>query len=258
MSERPDQLQPLSELLRAYSPELSQDFYARMRSRPWQEPRRGAGGQRWAHWWGLGLMIMLAALVVPTVRATVTGWLGRAPDETVVMPESELVEPPATPDRAAPDQAGQIAAVSGLAGWPVAVPAELPEGYRFESIVYDQANALVLVTYLAVRQLDPTGALTETRALTLVQSRRPAQPPFQVAPSALVEPVALGDGPAAYALGAWDSEYDPGRDAFVARWRADLPVANVFWQRGATALMLNTDDPAVSRAALLATAASTR
>ena len=81
MSERPDQLQPLSELLRAYSPELSQDFYARMRARPWQAPRRGAGGQRWAHWWGLGLMIMLAALVVPTVRATVTGWLGRAPDE---------------------------------------------------------------------------------------------------------------------------------------------------------------------------------
>jgi len=258
LSERQDQLQPLSELLRAYAPELSQDFYARMRSRPWQAPRRGAGAQRWAHWWGLGLLIMLVALVVPTVRATVTGWLGRAPGETVVMPESEIVEPPVAPDQDDPDQAAQIAAVAELAGWAVAVPAELPAGYRFESIVYDQANALVLITYLAVRQLDPTGELTETRALTLVQSRRPTQPPFQVAPSALVEPVALGEGAGAYAVGAWDSEYNPGSDAFVARWRADLPVANVFWQRGATTLMLNTDDPAVSRAALLATAASTR
>ena len=134
-----------------------------------------------------------------------------------------------------PDQAGRIAAVSGLAGWPVAVPAELPEGYRFEfdRLRPGQRAGADHLPGRAPARPDRRADRDQSADPGPVAAAGPAALPGR-AERALVEPVALGDGPAAYALGAWDSEYDPGRDAFVARWRADLPVANVFWQRSTT------------------------
>ncbi|HYF65642.1 MAG TPA: hypothetical protein VD886_22630 [Herpetosiphonaceae bacterium] len=248
-----DESRPVSlgDLLQTYDPEPSQRFYARMDARPWLGAATAAPIRRRLRRWGIAAALALVlAASAPPVRAMVAGWfeVGRAASDRVPVAASDPAE--------APQQPGWLAALSARVGWTVRLPTALPDGYRFESAVEDAGNEQVIVTYLASQVIDATSGLTATSALTLIESKRNTSLPLIVAPQTAVEPVAVGERGGAYALGAWDSEYDPETDAFVARWRSDLAVANLFWERDGVYYVLITDNPAVSRADLIAAAAS--
>ena len=103
--------------------------------------------------------------------------------------------------------------------------------------------------------------MTETKAITLVQARHNDFIPLEVAPSTEVKDVQVNGQPAVYAIGAWDTEFNPATGtpdggSFTARWRNDLPIQNLYWQVGDVYLALITDDPAVTQQDLLAMASS--
>ncbi len=283
---------PLAELFDGYQPKPGERFYRRMETAPWVKPARlpGARSLRWpAIAGGMLLVLLLASLGVPAVRAEVLAWLGlgRAPGSQVeITPVPALISPteaatlnanptqtpqasataeaspsPATPTPApwqtyTTQQQADFAAISKQAGWTLLAPAWLPEGYQYQSVYYAPNNRLVFLTFSATRELPGSGGLTETKSLTLTQAMRNDVVPLEVAPQTEVENISVGSQAGAYALGAWDSQFDQASGQMVASWRADLPVQNVFWQAGPVYLALISDDAALSKADLIRTAAS--
>ncbi len=159
----------------------------------------------------------------------------------------------------------EFSQLSAQAGWDILAPGQLPEGYHFQSAYYDTNHQMVILTYLVTRTLpgaaDPS--LTASKTITLAQAMKNDFIPMQIAPGTNVEDTQVNGQPAAYAVGAWDAEFvkddnDPNGGKMVYNWRNDLPVQNLYWQVGKVYLALITDDEAVSKQALIDTAASMR
>lgn len=145
--------------------------------------------------------------------------------------------------------------ISRLAGWTVKFPDWLPEGYQFTEALYDSANQMVIVTFTANRPLpgeDPN--LTQTSALTLVQSSRNDRIPLLLAPGVDLGNLTIQGQPAAYAMGAWINDNAAG----TATWDPAYPLQNINWQLDFTYLSLNTSDTLVSKEDLQKVAESVR
>ncbi|GAP13727.1 hypothetical protein LARV_01482 [Longilinea arvoryzae] len=236
--------------LEGYTPRPSQRFYHRMAAAPWnrKEPARTSVLVRRI---AIGAAVVLAfglalGFSIPTVRASFIRFLnlGFSPSETVPNP---AVLPTSLVDSQKVDE------ISRRAGWTVKSPTWLPQGYTFHDALYDSTNQVVLLTFLATRQLpggDPS--MTETKALTLVEAMRNDIIPLMVAPSAAVEDITLNGKAAAYAVGAWENDASTGQ----ATWNNAYPLQNVYWQIDAVFLSLNTDDAQVSKEDLIRMAES--
>ncbi len=145
--------------------------------------------------------------------------------------------------------------ISNLAKWTIKSPSWLPDGYQFNEVLYDSANNMVSITYIATRQLpgnDPS--LTQTSTITLVQSLRNDLIPLIVAPSADLGSMMINGQPAAYAIGAWKNDNTTG----TATWDSSYQMQNINWQIDYIYLSLNTDDSLVSKDDLLKIAESTK
>ena len=145
--------------------------------------------------------------------------------------------------------------ISNQAKWAIKSPGWLPEGYQFNEAMYDPANQMVSLTYLATRQLpgnDPS--LTQTSTITLVQSLRNDLIPLIVAPSADLGSMMINGQPAAYAIGAWKNDNTTG----TATWDNSYQLQNINWQIGFTYLSLNTNDTLVSKDDMLKIAEGTK
>lgn len=264
MNDKQNERRSLAAMLRGYAPRPSQAFYARMAKAPWLRE----GSRETVSWVGARTRLAVAfavcalilgamALATPEVRASLSAWLGLGVSPT------DVVTPPAV-------QPSQLVSGSTLenlskqAGWTIIAPTWLPEGYRFGQSNYDTRNGLVYMSFLATRQLPGASpALTQTKALSLVQARQNTLIPLQVAPTTSVQDVTVNGQPGAYAVGAWKSEFVPkagetGGGHFEARWRNDLQVQNVFWQVGTVYVVLISDDSLLTRADLLKTAGGVR
>ncbi|TLN05421.1 hypothetical protein FDZ74_13600 [bacterium] len=226
--------------LEGYTPRPGQGFYRRMAEAPWnrKEPGRlSIVARRFAIGVAVALVLGLAlGFSIPTVRASFIRFLnlGFSPSETVL-------NPPVLPTNLVDSQ--KVEEISQLAGWTVKTPTWLPQGYTFHDARYDSTNQMVLLTFLATRQLpggDPS--MTETKMVTLVEAMRNDIIPLMVAPSAAVEDITLNDEAAAYAIGAWENDASTGH----ATWNNAYPLQNVYWQIDAVFLNLNTDDTRVS------------
>ena len=250
---------------------------------------------------GLLLIAALTVLVaIPAVRAALSAYLGltaarvdrmpisavtlaavtpEAPTETSA-PSSTLpatrLPPSATPIPKADLTAGPTAAVpiveqpaavsqlSEQAGWKILSPGYLPAGYHFGSAYLDTNHQLVVLTYLVTRPLpgaaDP--GLTASRAITVLQALRNDFIPLQVAPAAKVLDVSVAGRPAAFVVGAWDTQFvkdenDPQGGKMVSTWSNELQVKNLYWQIGRVYLVLVTDDDLVSKQELIMMASHT-
>jgi hypothetical protein len=263
MNDKPNDQRSLADMLRSYSPRPSPAFHARMAGAPWQQAGR-VRAPLWSLWPRLAVVaasLVVLALVVtlgsPEARASLSAWLGLG-----VSPSAVVTPPAVKPSELV--SSVTLADISRSAGWTVVAPAWVPEGYRVGSTNYDSRNGLVYLSFRATRQLpggDPK--LTQTKALSLVQSRQNTVIPLQVAQTTSVQDVTVSGQPAAYAVGAWKSEFvpkagEPGGGHMEARWRSDLAVQNVFWQVGSVYVVLISDDAAVTRQDLLKVADSVR
>ncbi|MBI5877115.1 MAG: hypothetical protein HZB53_05635 [Chloroflexi bacterium] len=261
MNNKQNDRRSLADLLRGYAPRPGPAFQARMTDAPWQKPARAPGWGLWPRLAVVAASLLLIAVAVtlatPEARASLSSWLGLG-----VSP-SAVVTPPAVMPADLVSSA-KLSEISQSAGWTAAAPGWVPEGYRFGQANYDTRNGLVYMSFLATRQLpggDPK--LTQTKALSLVQARQNTLIPLQVAPTTSVQDVTVNKQPAAYAVGAWKSEFvpkagEPGGGHMESRWRGDLAVQNVFWQVGAVYVVLISDDAAVTRQDLLKVADSVR
>lgn len=134
--------------------------------------------------------------------------------------------------------------ISTLAGWTVKYPGWVPEGYQFNEVMYDSANNLVIITFIATRQLSESDpSLTQTNTITLVQSSRNDLIPLVVAPGAEMGNMMINGQPGVYTVGAWKNDNATG----TATWDSSYEVQNINWQIGSTYLSLNTNDPQVSK-----------
>jgi hypothetical protein len=231
---------------------------------------------------GVVLILVLLSLVVPQVRASLSAWLGLS-----VAPSNEVTPVPATlvavassasEIDSAPTPAGtqfflpavsagdqpDLSQVASQVGWDILTPSSLPEGYKFQSAYFDPNQKLLTLTYLANRLLsgstDPT--LTSSKTITLLESLKNDFAPMQVAPATNVEDILVNGLPAAFAKGAWDTQFVQDANAagggkMISKWRNDLAVKNVYWQDGNIYLVLVTDDDAVSQQDLIDMASST-
>jgi hypothetical protein len=241
--------------------------------------------------WQLVLAVIIAmiaiSLFVPQVRASLSTWLGLsvAPSDRVPAPPVTLIPITATPPvnptlesvgKSASPQAqsvtGQGTTLSGIpdlkqlanqAGWDIFTPGWLPEGYKFQSAHYDPNQKVVFLTYLVSRALpDSSGSsLTATKTISFLQALKDDFIPMQVAPATNVEDIEFNDMPAAYAVGAWDTQFvpddqEPSGGKFISAWRNDLQVQNVYWQDGDVYLVLVTDDETLTKQNLLDMASS--
>ncbi len=277
----------LTQLLSEYQPTPERRFYQKMEKAPWNNheenmnhrpsflPRLG-----WQIAAATLLVLLSLSLSIPEVRASISAWLGISVAPSNQMPATvvnlETAIPTSTPqqnptpaDRAtapsveADNRPEEIRQLDAQAGWKILAPAHLPEGYNFKSIYFDANQRMVIQTYTATRPLpdstDP--ALTETKAVTFLQAQRNDFVPLQTAPSANITDVQVGGQPAAYSIGAWDTEFvkddnDPNGGKMISTWRNDLPVQNLYGQVGDIYYTLVTDDPMVSQQDLTEMAAS--
>ena len=144
--------------------------------------------------------------------------------------------------------------ISNLAKWTIKLPGWLPDGYQFNEAMYDPANQMVNLTFVATRQLPGNDSLTQTSTITLVQSLRNDLIPLIVAPGADMGSITINGQPAAYAIGAWKNDITAG----TATWDNSYQLQNVNWQIGFTYLSLSTNDTLVSKDDLLKIAESTK
>ena len=233
------------------------------------------------------IAIIAISLFVPQVRASLSAWLGLsvAPSDQVPATPAVLIPVTATAlanptfesgAKSASTQtesvAGQATTLSGIpdlnqlgsqAGWEILAPSWLPEGYKFQSAHYDPNQKVVFLTYLISRALPDSSdpSLTATKTITFLQALKNDFIPMQVAPSTNVEDVEFNGLPAAYALGAWDTQFvpddqDPSGGKLISSWRNALQVQNVYWQDGDVYLVLLTDDETLTKQDLLEMASS--
>ena len=238
--------------LENYKPRPSPRFYQRMASSPWKrtepEPRRNL-----FHHFAIGFAALLIVAIalsmsIPSVRAAVLKYLG------LYLSPSEVIPNPAIPVESLVDSR-KIDEISNLAGWQIKVPAWLPEEYKFDSAMYDSTNKMVLLSFMVSRQLpgnDPT--MTETKAITMIQSLHNDVLPLMVAPTTNILDITINGQPAAYAVGAWENDATTGQ----ATWNNYYDLKNVYWQIDNVYLTLNTDDALVSQDELLRLAGSTK
>lgn len=274
--------QTLSNLLSDYQPVPSRRFYQKMADAPWQKgPMMNTSVRPARFAWQIAAAVVLVLLVlslsIPAVRASLSAWLGLsvAPSNQMPATSVELVAPstatPAPAENAAPtaleptsapapvsNKPAEIQQLSAQAGWDIPIPSRLPEGYQFKSAYFDAKQHMVIITYLVTRPLPGAAdaSLTESKAITFLQAQANDFIPMQVAPSASVIDVQVNGQPAAYTIGAWDTEFvkddkAPNGGKMVSTWRNDLPVKNLYWQVGPVYLALITDDAAVSQEMLL-------
>ncbi len=245
----------------------------------------------WLFTFAFILVLVGLASSIPSVRASLSGWLGLsvAPSNqmpavsvTIVAltPPSLMAPPIPTPTQtngaetvtASPTQTEpattaipvEISQLSPKVGWDILVPRHLPDGYKYESAYFDTNQQMVILTFLITRLLpgEADSSLTSTHSITLLQAQKNDFVPMQIAPSTAVEDIQVNGQPAVYAVGAWDTEFvkdrkDPNGGKMVSTWRNDLKVQNIYWQAGKVYLVLVTDDVAVSRQALIDMATST-
>lgn len=238
--------------LENYAPQPGQQFDLRMANAPWKRPQRSAQN-RFFHRLSVGLasallVIIVLSLSLTPVRAAVLGYLGLG------ISASNTVPNPAIPVSSLVDSQ-KVGEISQLAGWVVKAPNWLPAGYHFEDVTYDSSNKMVILTFLATRQLpgnDPS--MTETKAITLVEALHNDIIPLMVAPGTAVQDITVADQAAAYAVGAWENDAATGK----ATWNDSYSLQNVYWQIGKVYLNLNTDDAQVSQAELIRLADSTK
>lgn len=164
-----------------------------------------------------------------------------------------------------PDPTMQSFQATAQPGWTVLYAAHLPEGYHLESVYYDTGHQMVMLTYLVTRPLPGSNdsTLTASHSITLAQALKNDVIPLQIAPDTQPDALKINGQPAAYAIGAWDTQFqadssDPDGGKMVSTWRNDLAVQNVFWQVGPVYLALITDDDAVQKADLVEMAQSVR
>jgi hypothetical protein len=218
------------------------------------------------------------SLFVPQVRASLSAWLGLSvtPSDQVPVTPVSLIPVTSTPPAPSTTQAEAVpglattqssipdfSQLASQAGWKILTPSRLPEGYKFQSAHYDPNQKLVFLTYLITRALPDSSdpSLTATKTITFLQALKNDFIPMQVAPSTNVEDTKIGDLPAAYAKGAWDTQFipdeqEPSGGKLVSSWRNDLQVQNVFWQDGNVYLVLVTDDETLTKQDLLDMASS--
>lgn len=275
----------LSSILAQYSPKPSQQFYERMAKSPWnrKEQRMSFTLVRRLAFVVIFLLVFVVAaiLAVPSVRASISSFLGLgiSPSDMIVQPtgtvdlstpvpptqisETPTIQPAEATAPASAVPAGNvdlstnsnIQQVNGLAGWNIMTPTYLPEGFAFKSAYYDSTNQIAFLSFLATRSL-PGSDLTETKTITLVEAKRNDIVPLMVAPSTSVKDVTVLGAPAAYAIGAWDSNFvqnanEPNGGHMEWNWRNDLPIQNLYWQRGDVYLVLITDDAQITPEVLL-------
>lgn len=297
--------QKLSTLLKNFRPRPGAQFYQRMADAPWNKPenqgvpaavRPARLGWQIA---GVVLLVALAALAVgiPSVRASLSAWLGLSVAPSDQMPSVTLtlvaISPPTlatsmpaegTPQAASPTESAALPAtptaasaasaasaaqppevrqLASQAGWNILSPSYLPQDYAFQSAYYDTHQQAVFLTYTATRPLPGTTdpALTATQSITLLQARKNDFIPMQIAPSSHVEDVKVNDQPAAFVVGAWDSQFvpdsqDPNGGKMVSTWRNDLQIQNLYWQVGDVYLVLVSGDETLSKQDLIRMAAS--
>lgn len=286
---------PLSQLLSDYQPIPEHRFYQRMEKAPWNRKEekmihRSTFMTRFG--WQVAaaalLVLISLSLSIPAVRASISSWLGIsvAPSNQMPAPNVNLEAVPSTTPTGAPqastpqsnpspavtatasygehdNRPAEISQMDAQAGWRILAPARLPDGYRFQSVYFDTNQRSVILTYTATRPLpglaDP--ALTETKAITFIQAQSNDFVPLQAAPSANITDVQINGQPAAYAIGAWDTEFvkdesAPNGGKMISTWRSDLPVQNLYSQSGPIYYLLVTDDPDVSQQDLIDMAAS--
>ena len=281
--------QKLSRLLSQYQPRPGRSFYQRMEKAPWniKETKMTHRPNRLAWQIAIGILLVLVVLSlgIPSVRASLSAWLGLsvAPSNQVPVAAVTLVAfpsptptaaglptqtpaasptgaPAATQTPAAPsvNRPAEIIQMSTQAGWDVLAAGPLPQGYKFQSAYFDTNHQMAILTYLVTRPLpgakDPS--LTASKTITLLEALKNDFNPMQVAPSTSVSDIHLNGQPAAYAMGAWDAEFvpdkqDPNGGKMVSTWRNDLKVQNIYWQVGPVYLVLITDDETVSKLDLI-------
>lgn len=268
----------LSSMLQTYQPQPGEHFYRCMANAPWNtkatmKTKYSLNLARFSWQLAVAMVIVLMglSLAIPSVRASVSAWLGLsiAPSdqlpstsvnlvETTPLAAANVEEPTGTTDLLPTEDP-----LSAQAGWTILTASQMPEGYKFDNSLLDSNNQMVITSYFATRLLsganDPT--LTETKTITLMQALHNDFNPMQVAPSTAVEDVLINGEPGVYAIGAWDAEFfpdsnDPNGGKMISTWRNDLPNQNIYWQVGNIYLVLISDDPQVSRQDLLYMAAS--
>jgi hypothetical protein len=192
---------------------------------------------------GVIIVLILISLGIPSVRASISSWLGIS-----VAPAAQVTISPVTLEAIAtstPTQAVasdelstptpgsssssstqsitlsmvQAASTSGTTldltnltnqtGWNVQVPSLIPEGYQFQSAYFDTTNKMLILTYLVTRPLpgatDP--ALTSSETITLLEAKTNNYVPMQIAPNTNVEDVQVNGVTAVFTLGGWDTQF---------------------------------------------------
>lgn len=241
--------------------------------------------------WIIMAVVILAfiaiSLVVPGVRASLSAWLGlsEAPSDQVPASPVSLIAVTSTPPVSSTgatsgvfssaqgepetEPTASLIALSDFsqlasqAGWEILTPGWLPDGYKFQSAYYDPNQKMIILTYLVSRQLPGSTdqALTTTKSITLLQALQNDFAPMQVAPGSNIEDAEINGLPAAFAIGAWDTQFvqdesDPSGGKLISTWRDDLQVKNIYWQDDKVYLLLVTDDEALSRQDLFEMASS--
>jgi len=277
-----DKQKSLSSMLTEYAPKPSQRFYSRMANSPWNRKEQKIMSSNPVRRLTMSVALMLVivaalAVSIPSVRASISAFfgLGLSPSDTLIQPTGTLdlstpvptpivatqvipsVEAPTLNPASHVDLSAEpsIQQVTGLAGWAVLIPTYLPEPYHFDSAYYDATNQIIYLSFFATRSLEGSD-LTETKSITLAEAKRNDVVPLMVAPSTSIEDVSVANAPAAYAMGAWDSNFvqnanEPNGGHMEWTWRNDLQIQNLFWQAGEVYLVLITDDNQISRDELL-------
>jgi hypothetical protein len=290
--------QQLSKTLAEYQPNPGPRFYQRMEGAPWKTQgtlmtNHTSSFARFGWQIAVILLLVLAglSLTIPTVRASISAWLGLSvapsnqmpapavtlaavtPDKPAGVPSSAASPAAATATAATPEPAAPrtpsfkkpeaILQLSPQAGWEILAPGHLPDGYQFQSAYFDKNNQMVILTYLATRPLPGAtdASQTASKTITLLQAQHNDFLPLQIAPDSTVTDVLVNGQPAAFTVGAWDSEFvkddqDPNGGKMVSTWRNDLLIKNLFWQVGKVYLAMITDDEILTQQDLINMAGS--
>jgi hypothetical protein len=287
----------LSKILSNYQPHPGPAFYQRMEQAPWNEKKTKMKNRssRLAGQFAIGIILVLVvlSLTIPSVRASLSAWLGisvapsnQIPAQAVTLAviSSQTPAPTSLPSSvqtsaeptqttssiqiphatsvAKPDEINQMAM---QAGWDILVATHLPDGYKYQSAYLDTNHQMVMLTYLATRPLpgakDPS--LTASKTITLLEAQKNDFVPMQIAPTTNVQDIQVNGQPAVYVVGAWDAQFvkddnDPNGGKMVSTWRNDLQIQNIYWQVGKVYLVLVTDDETVSQQDLIDMASGLR
>jgi len=145
--------------------------------------------------------------------------------------------------------------ISNLAGWKVLSPNWLPDGYQFNEALFDSANKMVTLTFIATHPIQGSNPIiTQTNVITLVESLRNDLIPLIVAPDADIGSMIINGQAAAYTIGAWKNDKATG----TATWDSTYQLQTINWQIDSTYLSINTNDTLVSKDDLLRVAESTK